>query len=253
MMKMPYWNDRTKVSQVKIFQSRFTLIELLVVIAIISILASMLLPALSLARIAAKSIVCKSQLRQIYPSFTSYADQYGDYFTPIRYAYGTDGTNYTWSYALWEHENQPKYLHCLDSLVKKSIFICPAQITKKTDDRWDWISYGVTYYGPCNDKTQVQKLPFNASYYPPTRFGRIRKPATTHLIGDTTYMGDMTRGVSGNNQQLSANWGMFGGRHGGSDNILFVGGNVDSASKPMQLNLQLKSGPFNEPPFCFWW
>lgn len=67
-------------------QSRraFTLIELLVVIAIIAILAALLLPTLSRAKMAGQKSDCISNLRQIGAAFAMYLNEAADRFPDRR-------------------------------------------------------------------------------------------------------------------------------------------------------------------------
>ena len=65
----------------------FTLIELLITISIIAILASMLLPALSKTRDAARKTQCLNQLKTLGTAVALYTDDFGGY-----YPYALDNT-----------------------------------------------------------------------------------------------------------------------------------------------------------------
>ncbi len=74
----------------------FTLIELLVVIAIIALLISILLPSLSSARLAARSLKTASNARSVMLGVATYLTTSRSY--PPHYVYGADETSTTWDY-----------------------------------------------------------------------------------------------------------------------------------------------------------
>ena len=84
----------------------FTLIELLVVIAIISILAAMLLPALSRAKESARKISCMNKVHQLGLSLIIYVDDNKDHYPPRLWM-----TN-TWPWRLQSGYQTPSILLC---------------------------------------------------------------------------------------------------------------------------------------------
>jgi prepilin-type N-terminal cleavage/methylation domain-containing protein/prepilin-type processing-associated H-X9-DG protein len=125
----------------------FTLIELLVVISIISILAAILLPALSRAQEAANRASCASNLKQLGLSFIMYAGESGGLLPPgaVNRAWGqpglASGSDATWGYPLnlvrnnFTFEARAIYP---DYLADMRVLVCPSGFVGRTTskDRW---------------------------------------------------------------------------------------------------------------------
>jgi prepilin-type N-terminal cleavage/methylation domain-containing protein/prepilin-type processing-associated H-X9-DG protein len=108
--------------QTKRLQTAFTLIELLVVISIISILAGLLLPALSRAKAKAVRIKCISNLKQVGLACRMWADDNGGHFPWLTAVTdgGTKGASVAWQdYAVMDKE-----------LVTPRVLVCPSDRSK---------------------------------------------------------------------------------------------------------------------------
>ena len=126
----------------------FTLIELLVVIAIIAILASMLLPALSKARIKATTVKCISNLRQQGITIAMYV--------------GDNGDRFPYSGRAWPFMPFVDLFKLFDPYIStngRGFYVCPGDKKQAWNIEWTKVN------GAGNGPIKTNDLPFPNSYY----------------------------------------------------------------------------------------
>lgn len=134
----------------------FTLIELLVVIAIIAILAAILFPIFTKAKISAHISACTSNLRQIGSAISLYRDDYNGGY-PL-YLVAPGGT--------WPKADQPQ----LERYTKnRKIFLCPDDYTKGKIN----FDIGWEYFSSTSPNTSLTSYAYHAGYHQLVQTGNV--------------------------------------------------------------------------------
>jgi len=190
---------------------QFTLIELLVVIAIIAILAAMLLPALSRARVVAKSISCVSNLKQLETVSQLYGNDYNDFVPPGCFNWGS-------TYAWWHWILTPYFGY--------NGHVPPTGA--EADTVTNFITTKKVYACPELQQTLGYRVFVETSGYPEAgyssvfRFSRARMPSNCPHLADNR---------SGELLSYVSEWALTQWRHGGNTNIGYYDGHVGSMRK----------------------
>lgn len=200
-------------NQRKIKNSLFTLIELLIVIAIIAILAGMLLPALSKAKLQAVQMTCLNNLKQLGLGFASYCQNYNEYYPALRTAASGNGGVWSWTLAVETKDISSKTLVCRGA----SSYYSPRNFPFY-DNRVDLMGKGTlnadgfivttSYaYNVCLSGTNYAVAGITDSFDPSVNGGRFKlasvlNPSETFILGEQSD-------VLGGNGHKSAHTSVF--------------------------------------------
>jgi len=206
-------------------ETGFTLIELLVVIAIIAILASMLLPALGRAQLAARKTNCTSNLRNLGLAMLIYADDHNGYLPR--------GNEPIW----WQVFTPTLGGRTTNDFGKVKVYLCPSYPDKRqligyVVNAWTFTSPADKVGTEVTGITRMSKLqrPSETIYFADNENGAWR-PVVTSLnntasivLNDIWSPSHLPYATGG--KILNANRRVARARHGNGANMMFFDGHA---------------------------
>lgn len=201
----------------------FTLIELLVVITIITMLASMLLPALTTAREKAKQIQCLNNLKQLGTSIMMYANDKSDFIPTTwdgKYSWTDLMAPYCTKFSDPEIARTSRPQKYTDPQTANYLsFVCPSSQKIWGDYAPGWVNY-VSNYAPNRDLMVIQNTAYDR---PIQKLISMGQPARCGLLFDAKNCP-----YAINFSDIQTVTGYIDWRHNNSISILFGDGHVSS-------------------------
>lgn len=233
----------------------FTLIELLVVVAIISILMGVLLPSLSQARQTSRRVVCAAHMRELGNCFTLYGQEYGGVIA-VSASSGSSSADIQTLFWCYKQSGAIPAGTRKESLFTpyfrgQGMYQCPEAVVRGMKDNIANL-VAVWQDDPTTPTNSVHYcMPTNLGSYQ-GRYPKITQfmtPSETVLSFDvglySVATGTFSTSISLTPNMYASNLASpttsyttrsapnFHGRHGGTGNVLWIDGHVESMKPKM--------------------